>query len=397
MSDKTDTIKKPGKCYRGGACRFVWNTILAEIQEEYKKAVESGGKKPSVSFFSLGRRFTGLRQTVDWLPEYSFAVVRYTLKNQADAWQGLFRSGHGFPKFKSKYKAIPSFTIPNSVKIRDRELYVPKVGWVTLRRRGGNPYPTGIPKQVIVKREGGRWTASVLYEIDEPEYISNGVVAGVDANTYNVAVTLSTGKQELLPVPSSKDEAFRRKEARKKRYPRKLARQQKGSNRSRGTKRKIAKQKRSQRNVRINACHQNSRILANKAKTFVREDLKVANMVRSAKGTVESPGKNVKAKSGLNRVMLNSSTGRLFQYCEYANIKQINAAYTSQTCSNCGCMDKRNRVSQSKFLCISCGYTDHADLNASANILALGIGAAGRGGAFALATPMSRQIDTGGV
>ena len=214
-----------------------------------------------------------------------------------------------------------------------------------------------------------------------------------------MAVTLSTGKRELLPVPSSKDEAFRRKEARKKRYQRKLARQQKGSNRSKVTKRKIAKQKRSQRNVRINACHQNSRILANKAETFVREDLKVANMVRSAKGTVESLGKNVKAKSGLNRVMLNSSTGRLFQYCTYkfANVKTVNPAYTSQTCSKCGCVDRRNRVSQSKFLCISCGYADHADFNASANILASGIGAAGRGGAFALATPMSRQIDTGGV
>ena len=375
------------------------NAILAKVQADYKEAVERGGQKPSVSFFSLGKRFTGLRQTVDWLPEYSFKIVRYPLKDQADAWQGLFRRGHGFPKFKSKYKTTPSFTIPESVKIEDGRLYIPKVGWVTLRRRGGTPCPDGVPKKVTVKKELGRWTASILYEVDEPEYTTNGVTAGIDANTYNVAVTLSTGKRELLHVPSEKDEAIIRREIRIRRYQRKLARQQKGSNRSRVTKRKIAKQKRSQRNVRINACHQNSRILANKAETFVREDLKVANMVRSAKGTIESPGKNVKAKSGLNRVMLNSSTGRLFQYCEYkfTNIKKINAAYTSQTCSNCGCIDKRNRVSQSKFLCISCGYVDHADLNASANILALGIGAAGRGGAFALATPMSRQIDTGGV
>ena len=139
MSDKIDATKKPGKCYRGviyrlipgtrskarklhgiaGACRFVWNTILAEVQADYKEAVERGGQKPSVSFFSLGKRFTGLRQTVDWLPEYSFKIVRYPLKDQADAWQGLFRRGHGVPKFKSKYKTTPSFTIPESVKIED--------------------------------------------------------------------------------------------------------------------------------------------------------------------------------------------------------------------------------------------------------------------------------------
>ena len=412
MSDKTDNTQETKKVHRGvlyrlcpgtrskakklsgiaGACRFVWNAILAEVQADYKEAVERDGQKPSVSFFSLGKRFTGLRQTVDWLPEYSFKIVRYTLKDQADAWQGLFRRGHGVPKFKSKYKTTPSFTIPESVKIEDGKLYIPKVGWVTLRRRGGPPYPTGIPKQVTVKKDGRYWTASVLYEIDEPEYTTNGGTAGIDANTYNVAVTLSTGERELLHVPSEKDESIIRREIRIKRYQRKLARQQKGSNRSKVTKRKIAKHQR----VRINACHQNSRILANKAETFVREDLKVTNLVRSAKGTVESPGKNVNAKSGLNRVMLNSSTGRLFQYCEYkfANVRVVNPAYTSQTCSNCGCVDKRNRVSQSKFVCVSCGYADHADLNASVNILALGIGATGRGGAFALATPMSRQIDT---
>ncbi len=53
-----------------GACsRFVWNAILAEQSEAYKKAKEAGEKPPSVSFFSLGKRFTVLRRTVEWLPD----------------------------------------------------------------------------------------------------------------------------------------------------------------------------------------------------------------------------------------------------------------------------------------------------------------------------------------
>lgn len=46
----------------------------------------------------------------------------------------------------------------------------------------------------------------------------------------------------------------------------------------------------------------------------------------------------------------------------------VNPAYTSQTCSHCGQCEKANRRSQSKFLCVSCGYACHADLNAAVNI-----------------------------
>jgi len=46
----------------------------------------------------------------------------------------------------------------------------------------------------------------------------------------------------------------------------------------------------------------------------------------------------------------------------------VNPAYTSQTCSHCGHCEKANRKSQSKFLCVQCGYACHADLNAAVNI-----------------------------
>ena len=58
-----------------GACRFVWNYFLAKNKEEYKQAQESDGKKPSISFFSLGKQFTQLRKEIDWLSEYSFGIV----------------------------------------------------------------------------------------------------------------------------------------------------------------------------------------------------------------------------------------------------------------------------------------------------------------------------------
>ena len=118
-------------------------------------------------------------------------------------------------------------------------------------------------------------------------------------------------------------------------------------------------------------------------------------MTASAKGTAENPGKNVNAKAGLNRAMLNASHGRFNQYCDYKfeTVVGVDPRYTSQTCNACGHVDKANRQSQCRFKCVSCGHADHADLNASANILASGIGAAGRREAFSLETSMNRQID----
>ncbi len=376
-----------------GACRFVWNTMLAQQNEVYAKVKgsEEKLKPPSVSFFSLGKRFKELRDNVDWLPEYSFAIVRYTLKYQADAWNGFFKEGKGRPRFHSRHGSTPSFTIPDAVKIKDGKLLIPKVGYVQIRRKGGNPYPDGIPVKAVVKKLAGKWYVTVCYKIKAPELPDNGVATGIDRNCGQVATVSTSGDREIIRQPKVK-----RKTARLHRYQRKLARQQKGSNRRRRTKLKIQKAHRSIANTRTNANHQASRKIANHASTSVLEDLKILNMTSSAKGTIEDPGKNVKAKSGLNSSILATGWGRLDQMLEYKcrEVIKVNPAYTSQQCNVCGYRDKENRKTQSKFKCMSCGHADHADLNAAANILASGIRASARRGAFSLETPKTREMDT---
>ena len=49
-------------------------------------------------------------------------------------------------------------------------------------------------------------------------------------------------------------------------------------------------------------------------------------------------------------------------------VRYINPAYTSQTCSRCGHIDKENRQTQEKFICTKCGFELNADHNASINI-----------------------------
>jgi transposase len=103
------------------------------------------------------------------------------------------------------------------------------------------------------------------------------------------------------------------------------------------------------------------------------EDLKICNMTRSAKGTVEAPGRKVAQKSGLNREILRSGWGLLVSRLEDkapGRVEKIGAAFTSQRCWACGYIAAESRKSQALFACVACSYTLNADVNAARNIAA---------------------------
>ncbi|MXZ41810.1 MAG: IS200/IS605 family element transposase accessory protein TnpB, partial [Caldilineaceae bacterium SB0666_bin_21] len=175
------------------------------------------------------------------------------------------------------------------------------------------------------------------------------------------------------------------------------------SNRGRRICGQLKKRQRKQKRRRENAAHQHSRKLADTAHTVVLEDLNTKAMTRSAKGTVEEPGRNVRQKAGLNREILKSNWGRTERMLDYkaGQVVNVDAAYTSQTCAVCGHVDKENRRTQAHFHCTACGHTANADRNAAQNILARGlalrpkargIGASARREAFG-PCPLPRATD----
>ena len=101
-------------------------------------------------------------------------------------------------------------------------------------------------------------------------------------------------------------------------------------------------------------------------------------MSKSAKGDVTRPGCNVKAKSGLNKSILDQGWGMFVQMLEYkqhwsgGDVLRVNPQYTSQTCPCCGHKSKDNRLTQAKFKCVECDYTENADLVGALNVLARG-------------------------
>ena len=350
-----------------GACRYVWNRMLEDQQTLHDTAKMCGASAPSPTFFTLSKAFTDLRKSNghEWLKDLPFAIVRYTLKRQAHAWQRFFRGQGGHPRFKGRCGAM-GFTVPDNVRIRDNRIAIPKTGTFRLRRRGGNPYPDGVPKQAIFKAEGGKWFCTVFLEVSARPRRDDGSAIGVDRNVGQCA--LSTGEIVRLPDLS-------KLEAQRRRYQRRMARQVKGSGRRRCTRAKLSRTCRRIAGARANWCHQTSRRIADAAHTVVLEALNTQGMTRSAKGTAEAPGTNVRAKAGLNRAILSSGWGALEQHLDYkaGRVVRINPAYTSQTCHACGCVESANRPSQSFFRCQACGHTANADVNAAQNIRRQGL------------------------
>ena len=357
-----------------GACRFVWNQTLADTDDLYRIARMNNAKPPDVSFFSLGKAFTELRNATPWLTDYSFHVVRYGLKRQADAWAAFFAGRAGRPRFKSRYADADGFTIPENVRVRNGCIAVPKLGKVRIRRRGGNPYAHCKPKQAVFTRRGEKWYCTVFYAVPEPAKNRNGQTIGVDMNVRQIAT--SDGVIDRLPDLS-------RLEARARRYQRMVSRRRSGSNRRARAKALLSRTAAEIAAVRGNWQHQASRRIAEDAEVVCIEDLRVKAMAQR--------------HSGLNREILATGWGAMRAKLEYkcSTVVAVNPAYTSQTCAECGHAARANRPSQSEFECASCGHKANADVNAARNIMASGIGAAGRGGRSALADPVNRQIGGG--
>ena len=377
------TQKKHRKLHgTAGACRYVWNHFVGKLKDEYEYYGES-----RFNFFTLGKQFTTLRKCCDqWLQGYSAYIVKSSLQPIEIAYKGFLKGNNGLPKFHGKYTHSPSFPINyQSAKISGCHLYIQKVGW--MKFAGGDRYKGEKFVSGQVKYECGKWYAYITYEVEVPSRSHPVAAVGLDRNCGQVA--LSDGTMYHLPD-------LKRKEARRRRYQRMVARRVTGSNRRKLAKHRLRKAYQAERFARANWCHQTSRLIADQYDIVYIEGLNTAGMTKSAKGTIDNPGKNVKAKSGLNREILKSGWYKLEQCLSYkACIEKVNPAYTSQTCNQCGSVNKASRKTRSIFKCRHCGHEDNADVNAALNILAAGSTATGcgDGGSGNTSRSMKRQKD----
>ena len=248
-------------------------------------------------------------------------------------------------------------------------------------------YQRAQPLVIRITRTPRRVVASLVYSRVDPEKTDTPPErpVGIDAGVAK-RITLSDGRYV------DRREVDRRK---LRRLQRRVARTKRGSA---GRRKKVATlarewQRISERNRGDE--HQISATIVHNYDFIAVEDLQIGNMVRSAAGTVNEPGRNVAAKSGLNRAILDQSWGRLYDKVEYqaarAGIRFVRVPphNTSRACSACGAIDAASRRSQAVFRCTSCGHAVNADVNAATIILRRGLDALGL--AQCIAKPQSTE------
>ncbi len=320
-----------------GANRYLWNAALGKAKQDYK---ETG--KSKTSQFDFCKWYKVHKDTeAEWLKEYPVSCTRTGLKDLSDAYRQFFKKTRGFPNFKKKGKAKKTFAVDVSGGSRFTEN-----GYFRLKRgvhmkmiahhrtrRHSNP----VPKSARIFEEHGNWYITVSYEVDAVEHQADSRGIGVDRNVGQVAD--STGQIHYLTDTTHLDKRI-------KKLQRRQAKRTVGSCKYRKTKHTIARHQRKIANTRRNDLRHIALDLTTTSTLVFLEDLKTKGMTASAKGTVEKPGKNVKQKSGLNRVILKTGWGQLESYlAERGVVHKIPPAYTSQTCNQCGYVDARNRVS----------------------------------------------------
>lgn len=204
-------------------------------------------------------------------------------------------------------------------------------------------------------------------EIDQPIPQATSAV-GIDMGVTNFAA-LSNGIF-ITPLAS-----FKKHEQRLSKYQRRMSHKVKFSNNWKKEKTKVNRIHSDIANARKDFLHKTTTTICKNHALVCIEDLQIRNMSKSSKGTVDNPGKNVKAKSGLNKAILDQGWGEFRRQLKYkmkwngGMIIAVAPQYTSQTCPQCHHIAKDNRKTQSHFMCVSCGYENHADLVGATNIL----------------------------
>ena len=365
--------------------RYVWN-LAVEQHARWRP-----GRRSAPGYLEQSRQLTAARAGSPWLAEGSQTVQQQALRDFARAMAGLFAGTHGRPSWR-KAGRDEGFRVTGQrgrqwdVRRLSRnrgQVRVPKAGWV--RFRWSRDVPADARSFRVTRDRAGRWHFAFAVIPAPVRGPGTGAVVGIDRGV-TVSAALSTG--ETLTVPG----LGAREQARLRRLQRGLARARRGSNRRGKARTALARLKARERDRRRDWCEKTSTGIARRFDVIRVEDLNIRGMTRSAKGTAERPGRNVRAKAGLNRGISRSGWGLLVRRLEDkapGRVEKVPAAYTSQRCSACGHVDGRSRESQARFRCTACGYAGNADVNAARNIAA-GHAVKARGGDGA-SRPVNRE------
>jgi len=346
-----------------GVCRLVWNLALEQRRDHWRRYQATTGN--NLNYVTQARELTAFRAEVDFVRAAPVTPQQRTLKALDEAYRRAWKGLGGYPKPKKKgvgdaFSFAGREITVETINHRWGRVRLPKIGWVRFRLT--RPI-NGSIREATVTRTALGWQVSIGCLLDgaKPD---NGLTVGIDRGV-RVPLMLSDGTDYRLPPEIARHErAIRRAQ-------RTVSRRKRGSRRWAKAQRRVAKLKARQARARKQWAHEATTAIARRYGGVVVERLRTKNMTRSARGSIEAPGRRVAQKRGLNRSILNVGWHQIETMLAYkvARLVKVDPAYSSQTCASCGTVDSRSRKSQAVFVCTACGHRDNADRNAAVVIL----------------------------
>lgn len=353
------------------ACRFIYNLCLEHrilSWYQYRKSVKANEQINEIKNLINTEGF-------EFLKDVSSYALREPIRELDKAFKKFWQKKAGYPRKKKRGKGSYSLIFTDKlsfhVKVLSKKkglLKVPKMK-DKVAFRLSRPIDGDI-KKCYIKKHGQHYYVSFVIAktvADNVIDFENFKSVGIDRGIVN---TITTSNYDFYKLPRQMYELRERVKILQRRMRKKKRR----SNRWWKELKRINKLRLKIGRIRRDFLHKVTKELANKYTYIAIEKLDVQKMTESAKGTIENPGKNVKAKSALNREI--SFQGWSFiESCLRYKLKNlggelisVSPEYTSQECSECGYTDKKNRKGL-VFKCLACNYIENADVNAAKNIL----------------------------
>ena len=340
-----------------GCCRFVYNKTLDIRKTAYAM------DKMQLSEFDLIEKIKPLKEEFPWLRDVPAVCLPQAVGDMNDAFRDFFKSGKGYPKFKTKHRSRKSCRFPGQscAVLQDiSRLKLPKLGLVKYKK--DREFIGTLRHIVITQESNGKYYASCLVdtgvEAPNPKPVEASTTVGIDLGLKDFIVTSDGCKMPNPRFYVTIDHSIARLQKHE-------ARKMKGSKRRARIRLKINKLCVRKRNLIKNYIYHVAKTLLRESQTLVMEDLNIGGMVKNHK---------------LAKSIQNVCWGELRRVLEYKsqwlghNLIFIDRwAPSTKTCSHCGFHNSTLTLSDRSWTCPGCGTHHDRDFNAAINIKRMGL------------------------
>lgn len=350
-----------------GSYRYVYNNCLDKKIKSYEK------DKTSENLTTLGKYFHQellKDEELKWLQEHNTKVLKQSIINMLEAYKHFFKSGGGYPKFKSKHDSKLSCRFPKEAISKRNDYSTGKLTITSnikhIKFKCSEKYKNilvkhkdGIKSATLSKTKSGKYFLSILVEttVDKVLPKTNNSV-GIDLGIKDFVITSDGETFDNLKIKRNKQKKLSK-------LHRELSRKKKGSNNRNKAKIKLAKQYEKLNNKKENYLHHVSNSLLNENQVVVMEDLNVKGMMKN-----HCLAKSIQELSLYRFKSILKYKAKWYD----RDIVEIDRFFpSSKKCNNCGNKKSDLKLSDRTYKCVSCGYENDRDLNAAMNILDEGL------------------------